>query len=173
MNTDSGDVTDDEELVHRPHLPPSEGERRAVSGYQAQYRVSGSLILQSLREHRLEWIRVADPEALRVDDLLLGSQGRVDAYQVKWSQYAGTFTFLDLIAETSRAPSLIAQLAQGWQQLKENYPGHRVVVHLVTNNHPSTSKQANLPVGEATCVPAQPLLLHSLLKPGNRLMISL
>ena len=148
MNTDSGDVTDDEELVHRPHLPPSEGERRAVSGYQAQYRVSGSLILQSLREHRLEWIRVADPEALRVDDLLLGSQGRVDAYQVKWSQYAGTFTFLDLIAETSRAPSLIAQLAQGWQQLKENYPGHRVVVHLVTNNHPSTSKQANLPVGE-------------------------
>ena len=154
MNTDSGDVTDDEELVHRPHLPPSEGERRAVSGYQAQYHVSGSLILQSLREQRLEWIRVADPEALRVDDLLLGSQGRVDAYQVKWSQYAGTFTFLDLTAETSRAPSLIAQLAQGWQQLKENYPGQRVVVHLVTNNHPSTSKQANLPVGEVCPSPS-------------------
>ena len=135
-------------------IPPSEGERGAISGYYAQYSVSASLILQELREDRLEWIRVADPKALRVDDLLLGIQGRVDAYQVKWTQYEGTLTFRDLAGDGSHTSSLIEDLARGWRQLKETYSSHRVVVHLVTNAFPSTSPQARLPVGDSFPTPS-------------------
>jgi len=52
---------------------PSEGERRAVSGYRYQYRISAYLILKALRKGDLKWIRVADPDAGRVDDFQLGS----------------------------------------------------------------------------------------------------
>ena len=154
MANDADHIRADEKVSQRSHLPPSEGERRAISGYHGQYRVAASLILQGLREDRFEWIRVADPEALQVDDLLLGSRGRVDAYQVKWSQYGGTLTFRDLGREAGDAPSLIAQLARGWQQLKEKYSSHRVVVHLVTNEYPSTSPQATLPTADRCPTPS-------------------
>ena len=60
---------------------PGQGERRAIVGYVGQYRVSASLILDGLQGDYMEWVRVADPEAGQVDDLQLGSQGRIDAYQ--------------------------------------------------------------------------------------------
>lgn len=129
----------------RPSVRPGEGERGAISGYYGQYYVAAAVILKGLREEGLEWVRVADPEAGRVDDLQIGSKERVDAYQVKWSQYTGLVTFTDLTAETNQTPSLIAHLAQGWRELKERYHGCRVVVHLLTNKSPSP--HANIPMG--------------------------
>ena len=70
-------------------LHPAEGERNAIVGYDGQYRVSASLILEGLLNAQLDWVRIADPEAGQVDDLQIGSQGRVDAYQVKWSVKGG------------------------------------------------------------------------------------
>ncbi len=40
------------------------GERRAIGGYHPQYRVAGTLVIRALRNGMLEWIRVADPEAV-------------------------------------------------------------------------------------------------------------
>jgi hypothetical protein len=131
-------------------FPPAEGERRAAVGYRGQYHVSASLIYRSLRAKTLQWIRIADPEAQRVDDLQIGSHLRVDAFQVKWSQYAGNLTFNNLITESADTPCLIAQLAQGWRQLRQIYQ-HRVVVHLVTNDLPSVS--ANPPVNSPPPTP--------------------
>jgi hypothetical protein len=125
---------------------PAEGERRALGGYIPQYLVAAYLILRSLRNGSLQWIRVADPEAGRVDDIQIGSQSRVDAFQVKWSQYQGNFTFNRLVSASGDEPSLIRQLADGWQQLRNSNSGARIVVHLVTNDIPSTSDQ--LPVDE-------------------------
>ena len=119
--------------------PPAEGERSAISGYHAQYRISASLILRALREDRLQWIRVADPKAERVDDIQIGSPSRVDAFQVKWSLYGGNFTFSNLIKPKDNKPSLIAQLADGWTRLQKTHPGNRIVVHLITNEQPSVS----------------------------------
>jgi hypothetical protein len=126
-------------------VKPGEGERRAASGYGGQYRIAAQLIYRGLRSDQLNWVGIADPEAGRVDDLLLGEDGRVDAFQVKWSQFAGNISFNDLIAPPAKArsgdvstkPCLIAQLAEGWGRLRERYPGQRVVVHLVTNDLPS------------------------------------
>jgi energy-coupling factor transporter ATP-binding protein EcfA2 len=130
---------------------PAEGERRAMSGYNAQYRVSASLILRALRNDSLQWIRVADPEAGRVDDLQIGSRLRVDAFQVKWAQYAGFLSFNDMISKTGNTPCLVNQLADGWGRLRSRFPNCFIMVHLVTNNMPSLS--AAIPIGEPPPTP--------------------
>ena len=136
-----------------PTVAPGEGERRAIGGYHAQYRASASLILRSLRHKHLEWVRVADPGAGRVDDLQVGRSGRVDAYQVKSSQYGRPFTFLDLTVPQAGGAALIQQLAHGWLTLRQTHPQSRVVVHLVTNQIPSSASNAKLPTGKPAPTP--------------------
>ena len=131
---------------------PAEGERRAISGYSGQYNVAAAVILSGLRERGLRWIRVADPEAGRVDDLQVGSDGRVDAYQVKWSQFPGSFTFNELVSNNGKNPNSLAQLAEGWSRLRKSYPKCRVVVHLLTNDTPSP--HADIPKGDPPPTPS-------------------
>ena len=148
-------------------MRPGEGERRAIGGFFAQYRVGASLILSSLGERRLEWIRLADPEAGRVDDLQIGGPNRVDAFQVKWAQNRGNFSFRDLTIGSGQEPSLITQLADGWQRLRETYPSRRVVVHLITNQTPSTSDEP--PATEEAPVPRHfAAFLEQAWKPARR-----
>ena len=120
-------------------IPPATGERRAVGGYYSQYRIASELILRQLRDGTLRWIRVADPQAGRVDDLQIGIESRVDAFQVKSSQYGGNFSFNDLTHGSGSQPSLVAQLADGWNQLRAIRPGYRIVVHLISNQIPSVA----------------------------------
>lgn len=119
---------------------PAEGERAAIGGYHPQYRLSADTILQSLRYETMEWIRLADPTAGRVDDFQIGTPGRVDGYQVKWSRDGGSFTFRDLTTPEANKPCLIAQLADGWATLRRNNSNRRAVVHLRTNETPSVTK---------------------------------
>lgn len=128
---------------------PAQGERAATGGYFAQYRLCAQGILSSLRNETLEWIRLADLTAGRVDDFQIGSSARVDAHQVKWSSNPGGFTFRDLTALDGGNPCLINQLADGWSRLKSINSNLRVVVHLVTNETPSASRLIDL-VGEQT-----------------------
>ena len=88
-----------------------------------------------------------------MDDLQIGSSGRVDAYQVKSAQYGGTFTFRDLAEPQTGVPALIQQLARGWMTLRQKYPQSRVVVHLVTNQIASSASNAALPTGEPPPTP--------------------
>jgi hypothetical protein len=113
------------------------GERAAASGYWNQYGVGAALIIDALREYDLEWIRVADPDAGRVDDLQIARTARLDAYQIKWEQYPETLTLNDITKATN--PPLIGQLANGWNILREQHPTRRVVVHLVTDAYASTA----------------------------------
>jgi len=118
-------------------LPPSEGERRALGGYVPQYLIAGKLIINSLLDGEFEWVRLVDPEAGRLDDIQIGTPNRIDAYQIKWSQYEGSFTYHQWTQ--SDTPPLIEQLIDGWQRLKLQYPSRHVVVHLLTNDYPSVS----------------------------------
>src|SRR5262245_25553911 len=96
---------------------PADGERAAIGGYRPQYRLSAEIVLRALRHDTLEWIRLADLSAGRVDDFVIGTPGRVDGHQVKWSRDGGNFTFRDLITRHDDKPPLIAQLADGWKKL--------------------------------------------------------
>jgi hypothetical protein len=140
---------------------PGEGERAAASGYRHQYLVGAEAILDTLYKGKLEWVRVADPEAGRVDDLQIGQPNRVDAYQIKWEQYPGSLTLRELIDGTKDEPSLIAQLADGWQRLRKRHPQCRVIVHLVTNKYASNSTAQAMP---STANPPSPYHLQAFLK---------
>jgi hypothetical protein len=116
-----------------------------MGGYHPQYLAAASLILTHLRDGRLQKIRLADPDAGRVDDFQLQSLARIDAYQMKWEGYPGAISFRELLA-------LFPDLAAGWKALRARYPSHRIVVHLVTNRYPSVND--TLPSG--TAVPQPP-----------------
>ena len=126
--------------MNNPDNPPARGERAAKVGYHPQDRLSAQAILNSLRRDTLEWIRLADVTAGRVDDFQLASPGRVDGYQIKWTFDGGQFTYRELLSTPDGNPALIAQLADGWTRLSEQHPQRRVVVHLQTNKVPSVSK---------------------------------
>lgn len=93
-------------------IKPGEGERRAAGGYHPQYLVCAKFILHALKQRDLEWIRVADPDAGRVDDVQIETTARIDAYQVKWQQYPGTMTLNHLIRSTDKAYATELTLAQ-------------------------------------------------------------
>ncbi len=116
-------------------LHPAEGERSAARGYSAQYRIAAEMIYGGLIEGDLEWVRVADPEAGRVDDVQIGRTTRVDAYQIKWGEYEGRVTFRALLARegppNALQPSLLAQLSDGRTRLVQTRPDRAVHVHLV------------------------------------------
>jgi hypothetical protein len=61
---------DRDEVAPEPRsTPQGEGERRAIGGYYPQYRVAAALILRGLPDGTLDAIRLADPEAGRIDDI--------------------------------------------------------------------------------------------------------
>ena len=126
--------------MHNRDNPPARGERAAKIGYHLQDRLSAHAILTSLRRDTLEWVRLADVTAGRVDDFQLGSPARVDGYQIKWTFDGGQFTYRELLSTSDGNPPLIAQLADGWTRLSAHHPQHRAVVHLQTNRVPSVSK---------------------------------
>lgn len=108
---------------------PGEGERRAATGYRAQYRVAADLLLSRLRE--LEWIKVADPEAGKADDFQLATtSNELHALQVRWSQYPTPFTFAGVV---DGANAVAPDLAEAWRALRDANPGRNVRVHLVSN----------------------------------------
>lgn len=132
--------------------PPAEGERRAAGGYHPQWLAAARITLTALASGELEWVRIADPEAGRVDDFAIGTSTRVHGYQVKWARYGGAFSFSDLAHGQRGAPPLILQLADGWRRLRVRHPTARVVVHLVTNQYPSSNDR--LPETEGHSGPA-------------------
>lgn len=124
--------------------PSSSGERAAIIGYSAQYRIAAEIIYSALVAEELEWIALADPDAGRLDDIQVATPGRLDAYQVKWGEQTGTLSFNDLTSgkgDTTLASSkgLIGQLAGGWHKFKQAHPTRRVAVHLVARNIASTN----------------------------------
>jgi hypothetical protein len=125
---------------------PADGERRALRGFLAQHRFGAARVLHALRDGSLHWVRVADPDAGIADDLVIGTRGRVDAMQVKWSRDPEPFTFGRLHRSTN-GRSLWERLASGWHQLRADHPDRQVSVQLVSNDFPSTSDNAIVAAG--------------------------
>ena len=122
---------------------PADGERRALAGYVPQYVMAATVILDALIAENLVEFRVADPEAGRVDDVLIVRTDRVDAHQVKWTTLgAGTVTFRDFTKPFGGHPALVRQLADGWKAVVAKYAPQNCCVHLSTCQQPSTSDNA-------------------------------
>ena len=118
-------------------IAPAEGERRAMRGYYPQYHLATSLIIKGLLDKSLVKVVLVNPDAGRVDDILIYSTHRLDAYQVKWSIADKYWNYnTDFIKEESDTPSILNQLVDGWKRLRR--PNMKTVVHLYTNQIPST-----------------------------------
>ena len=114
---------------------PAEGEQASLRGYQWQYDHLAALTYDALHDGTLERIRLADPEAGQVDDLVLFRRGRADGYQFRSSAHPGTITFRDFIRPQRTKggvakPSIAGLLADGWQRLRQHRSDPQV--HFVT-----------------------------------------
>ena len=133
--------------------PSGDGERAAISGYFPQYQVAASIILQHLRKGTFEWIKIADPNAGSMDDIQIASPGRLDAYQVKWSQYSSNVTYNNFISPSKDKEAPLLQLAKGWTTLCNSNSNRQVWVHWLTNDQASPNDAANIPTPETKPTP--------------------
>ncbi|HOP40916.1 MAG TPA: hypothetical protein PLI53_07725, partial [Geobacteraceae bacterium] len=135
---------------------PADGERIARIGYEAQDKRAANLIYNILVEGRLDWFRIADPNAGRVDDIQVATtDGQLHAFQVKWADSVKNISFADF-TRSGKEPSLVSQLAHGWRTLKAQHPNKRVFVHLIHRDIPlsTPAPKAKIPLG--TPPPLQP-----------------
>lgn len=129
-----------------------DGERTAMLGYVPQYEIAANLIYEALLDGSLEWFRVADPDAGSLDDILIATTSKLDAYQVKWSEYTETISYSDFVRDSTTKSgdeklSLFRQLTEGWTNLSEKYRERQVKVHLLNKRIPSSNIRASIPVG--------------------------
>ena len=114
---------------------PASGERAALRGYRLQYDHIAARVYDALLDGEFHAVRLADPDAGRVDDLVLIRSDRTDGYQIKSIEHDSYLTFRQLIRSQrtrsgANAPSLIRSLAEGWTRLRERWGNAHV--HLVT-----------------------------------------
>ena len=112
---------------------PADGERNAISGYSLQYLVAAELAYSEISRGTLEWVHLVDPDAGRVDDIVIGTPGWVDAYQVKWAQAKSTYTLHAFLTPSDQQPSLWKQLSEGWESIQRAYPDRQTRVNFVSN----------------------------------------
>jgi hypothetical protein len=136
-------MTDLPESLAKPSRAPALGELRAVRNLTAQYRVAAGLAYDALVKGELEWVRLVDPDAERLDDVIIGRPGKLDAYQVKWSLWKGNVTFKKLVDPTIVSgkpyPSAFSVLGSGWRALRALHPDRHVRVHYLMHDGASSS----------------------------------
>jgi hypothetical protein len=122
-------------------IASASGERSALRGYQWQYDHIAALVYDAIYDDEFVELRLTDPEAGRIDDLVLARNGRIDAFQFKSVADGRSVTFRQLERpEVTRsgatAPSLLGTLGDGWHRLKTTYLNPNV--HLVMEHRAST-----------------------------------
>lgn len=117
------------------------GERAAIGGYLPQFDAFAWFAYTELVNSNLEWIKVADPEAEKLDDIQYSTFAEVHAYQVKWSIADAKITF-------SSFKSLFPLISDSWKKIKilPSSINKKVVPHLLTNK--PLSKDDNIKVGD-------------------------
>ncbi len=118
------------------------GEQAALRGYKWQYDQIAKLVYDAIRDGKLISVRLTDPNAGQVDDLVLVCTDRTDAYQFKSG--AGTVTFRAITRDQttrsgSPAPPLVRALADAWKNLQDTHG--QTHVHLFTKADASVHDQ--------------------------------
>lgn len=116
------------------------GERAAIGGYLPQFDEFAAFVYQNLVNKQLEWIKVADPEAEKLDDIQYANRNEIHAYQVKW-------TIADATISYNNFCDLIPSLVSSWKALKAINPSKTIVPHLITNK--SLSSYDSIMIGSS------------------------
>ena len=114
------------------------GERAAIGGYLPQFDEFAWFVYLNLINKSLSWIKVADPEAEKLDDIQYSTSSEVHAYQVKWTTAEANISYTSFI-------SLLPLILSSWQNLKRLNVSKKVIPHLITNK--KLSENDNIKIG--------------------------
>jgi hypothetical protein len=109
----------------------AKGERAAIGGYMPQFDEFAKLVYINLLNGTLEWIKVADPKAGKLDDIQFSTSTEVHAYQVKW-------TISKAIISYKTFKGSIPEIVSSWIDIKRSNPGKKVIAHFITNKKVSS-----------------------------------
>lgn len=107
------------------------GEKAAMGGYLPQFDEFAWFVYLNLVNKKLEWIRIADPKAEKLDDIQYSTFSEIHAYQVKW-------TIADAKISFANFTDLIPKITSSWKKLKKDNPGKKIIPHLITNKPTSS-----------------------------------
>jgi len=111
----------------------ADGEDALIQGIGNQYLAAAELIYNAFTEEDFSKIILKCDSAGQVDDLVLVRFGRVDAYQMKWSDPPRYLTYREYKKN-------LKLLHLGREELKRDYHDCEIFTHLYTNNIASQSK---------------------------------
>jgi hypothetical protein len=122
---------------------PLPGEQSAIRGFRWQYDHIARLVYNGIVDAEFDCVRLVSTNAGQVDDLLLDSHSRRDAYQYKSGMSNATVSFNELLrpkrtAKGLATDSLWRALATAWK-LMEDEDARPLYVHLATTAVTSTS----------------------------------
>ena len=106
-----------------------------MRGYVPQYDLAARLIYEAIASGELRWIGLADPKAGKFDDIVLGFEGLVVAYQVKSSRDPDQFRLETLLFH---APQLWAAAVDAWARQRGEHGNLRIQLRYATDNFPDT-----------------------------------
>lgn len=119
------------------------GERAAMGGYLPQFDEFAWFVYLNLINKKLEWIRIADHKAEKLDDIQYSTHSEIHAYQVKWTIADATISFANFT-------ELLPLITSSWKSLKTANPSKKIIPHLITNKPISTHdslKEGNIKIG--------------------------
>ncbi|MBZ9628397.1 ATP-binding protein [Psychroflexus sp. CAK1W] len=102
------------------------GERAAIGGYLPQFDEFAWFVYLNLINKKLEWIRIADPKAEKLDDIQYSTHSEIHAYQVKW-------TIADANISFANFTEFLPLITSSWKSLKTANPSKKIFPHLITN----------------------------------------
>src|SRR5947208_2224283 len=114
-------------------IPSGEGERRAQRGYVPQYDLGAQVIYEQLASGGLLWIGVADRGAGSFDDIVLGLDDRIIAYQVKTSRDPEPFSLNTLLLG---AANLLGRMLEARRRILENSTNTNIETVYVCDDYP-------------------------------------
>ncbi|RLJ75129.1 NACHT domain-containing protein [Pedobacter alluvionis] len=110
------------------------GEVAAIASYFFQYGIFATEIYNHLLQNDLQWIEFASNGAGKLDDVLLGTDTKVIAYQIK---EIGSSNFSYTQFTQSDTDSIFQGVFKGWQSIKTKYLGKEIDARFVTTQQVS------------------------------------
>ena len=105
-----------------------------MAGYVFQYEIFATEIYNHLLENRLEWVEFASNAAGKLDDVLLGTENKVIAYQIKQIG-SSNFSYNELTH--SKTESIFQGLFKGWKSFKTKFPDKKIDARFITTQNVS------------------------------------
>ncbi len=116
-------------------VAPAAGDRIDIGGKKPQFEAFAHYIYQHLLKGDLDWVKIADDKADKLDDIQFATTSEIHAFQMKWSNQSKlpAFTYANF-------KQLLLEMIPGWKALKAaNAGSHKVLhVHMITNRPAST-----------------------------------